>query len=475
MRNSLSIFTYLSNTLTTMKMKTHLPKALFVPFFSLLCVYSCSFPDPIQKEKLEIADAMEKSLTTELLDKWYPMDVDNEDGGFLSSLTYDFKPGENQDKMIVTQARHVWTNAKAFQRYPEKAYYKTGAEHGFKFLRDKMWDKEMGGFYQLVDKQGNPKTMDKTAYGNAFGIYGLAAYYMATKDEEGLELAKKAFYWLEEHSHDPDKLGYFQHLERDGTPVVRPDTIASTSDLGYKDQNSSIHLLEAMTELYQVWPDPLVKERLAELLYLIRDTITNPKGYLVLFLTPDWQPVSFKDSTEEVILRHHNLDHVSFGHDVETAFLMLEAEHVLGEHDDPKTMAMAKTMVDHALSIGWDNEVGGFYDEGYYFKDGFRIIRDTKNWWAQAEGLNALLMMSQLFPEDEHQYYEKFKLLWSYVDTYLIDHENGGWYSGGLDKQPDMKPRGKGNIWKSAYHNFRGMSNSVDMLRGRNLLESTQH
>jgi len=435
----------------------------FGAFFSV--VISCSPANKTADEKLAIADAMEKSLRTELLDKWYPNSIDTASGGFLSAFTYNFEPTGSQEKMIVTQARHVWTNAKASQRYPDVAYYGAGARHGFRFMKDKMWDNEFGGFYQLVDKEGTPLTMQKTAYGNSFGIYGLAAYYMASKDEEALDLAKKAFYWLEENSHDSVKLGYFQHLERDGTRIARPDTIPSTSDLGYKDQNSSIHLLEAFTELYQVWPDPLVKERLAELLYLIRDTITTPKGYLVLFLQPDWTPVSFADSTEEVILRHHNLDHVSFGHDVETAFLMLEAEHILGVHDDPKTLAVAKTMVDHALSIGWDNEVGGFYDEGYYFKDGFRIIHNTKNWWAQAEGLNSLLLMSQKFPDDEMKYYEKFKLLWTYTNTYLIDHENGGWFEGGIDKQPEKKTARKGHIWKAAYHNYRGLANSVDMLR----------
>lgn len=441
-----------------------------IKIFLLLAVFasSCASLNQEQTDRQSIAGEMENSLKTELLEKWYPLAVDDQDGGFLSSFSYQFEPLENQDKMIVTQARHVWTNAKAAERYPEVAHYTSGAEHGFAFLRDKMWDQENGGFYILVDKQGNPKGTQKNAYGNAFGIYGLAAYYKASGDEEALELAKQVFQWLEAHSHDPELKGYFQHLQADGTPIVRPDTIPSTSDLGYKDQNSTIHLLEAFTELYQVWPDSLLRERLKELLYLVRDTITNPEGYMTLFFQPDWTPVSFAEAGKEEILRHHNLDHVSFGHDVETAFLMLEAEHVLGIHDDPVTLAKAKTMVDHALRYGWDNEVGGFYDEGYYFEGDstLTIIRDTKNWWAQAEGLNSLLLMSEHFPEDEMQYFEKFNLLWSYVNTYLIDHENGGWYEGGIDKQPDKKTARKGHIWKAAYHNYRGLANSVDMLRG---------
>ncbi len=416
----------------------------------------------------QIAQAMEKTLKTELLDKWYPQSMDTVYGGFLSTFTFDFKPTGDQDKMIVTQARHTWTNSKAAMRYPEVIYYKTGARHGFEFLKNVMWDKTYGGFYQLVDRRGNVKgDSSKTAYGNAFGIYALAAYYKSSNDTSGLNLAKKAFHWLEKGSHDPKLKGYFQHLHRDGTPIRRPPDAPSTSDIGYKDQNSSIHLLEALTELYQVWPDDLLRERLNEMLVLIRDTIVTEKGYLTLFLQPDWTPVSFADSSEEVIMKHHSLHHVSFGHDVETAYLLVEASEVLGLKDDSTTMRIAKKMDDHALQNGWDSTVGGFYDEGYYFKDkpGITIIRDTKNWWAQVEGLNSLLLMADHYPSDEMHYFDKFETLWKYCDTYLIDHENGDFYAGGLDKEPKMKTALKGHIWKAAYHQYRSLENSINRLR----------
>jgi mannobiose 2-epimerase len=421
-------------------------------------------------DRTQLADVLEHHARTEVLDKWYPQAVDSEDGGFLSSFTYDFKPTGPQDKMIVTQSRHIWSNSKAAERYPEVTHYLTSAKHGFMFLRNKMWDKDYGGFHTLVDKKGNPRSNageEKTAYGNAFGIYGLSAYYKASKDTAALNLAKQAFTWMEMHSHDPALKGYFQHMKRDGTPIQRDASIASVAETGYKDQNSSIHLLEAFTELYSVWPDSLVRERLQEMLFLIRDTITHPNGYLILFLTPDWKPVSFRDSTDSVIEKHHRLDHVSFGHDVETAYLMLESSHVLGLKDDTTTLRVAKKMVDHALKNGWDSKAGGFYDEGYYFKDrpGVTITRDTKNWWAQAEGLNALLMMSELFPEDENKYYEKFEKLWHYCDTNLIDHQYGDWFEGGLDKQPDKKTAQKGHIWKANYHQLRSLLNCIDMLR----------
>jgi mannobiose 2-epimerase len=437
--------------------------------FVLIFIFAVSFKPANEREKREIASEMKESMVNQLLKPWYPAAIDTLYGGFLSSFTYNFKPVGSQDKMIVTQARHTWSNAKAAEEFPMDTWYKTGAAQGFHFLRDVMWDKQSGGFYTYVNREGYVKDdhfSPKEAYGNSFAIYGLAAYYQLSGDTSALNLAIKGFMWLEKHSHDPVYKGYFQHMERDGTPIKRTANTPSTAETGYKDQNTSIHLLEAFNELYTVWPDDLLRKRLHEMLLLVRDTIVTPKGYLNLFFYDDWTPVSYRDSSEAVILTHRGLNHVSFGHDVETAYLMLEASHTLGIRNDSLTLKIGKRMVDHALENGWDSQVGGFYDEGYYFKNkpGITIIADTKNWWAQAEGLNSLLMMDRYFPEDPHHYFEKFKQLWVYVKTYLIDHTNGDWYQGGIDKQPQYQKALKGQIWKGTYHNYRALMNCIQSL-----------
>ncbi|MEO7766541.1 MAG: AGE family epimerase/isomerase [Ferruginibacter sp.] len=431
----------------------------FIPL--MLC--SILFAQHKQKSGLDsILKQMQFAAKEQLLDKYYPRNIDAEYGGYTTTYSYDLQAVGEQDKMIVTQARHTWTTAKAAIFYKDTAYISM-SRHGFYFLRDKMWDSEYGGFYTLVSRQGTVKSRTKEAYGNSFGIYALAAYYECSGDTSALNLAKKAFMWLENHSHDPVYKGYFQHLQRDGTPVQRTDATSGTSDLGYKDQNSSIHLLEAFTELYHVWPDPLLKTRLREMLLLIRDTMVAPKGYLHLFFNAAWKPVSFRDSSKAIILQHRQLDHVSFGHDVETAYLLMEASEALGIKNDRQTMEVGKRMVDHALHNGWDNQLGGFYDEGYYFKNNgsINIINESKNWWAQAEGLNTLLILSDLYPTDNMQYLQHFKKLWRYVQTYLVDHAHGDWYEEGLDKEPQRKTALKAHIWKAAYHNFRALSNCI--------------
>jgi mannobiose 2-epimerase len=154
------------------------------------CLVSFKTPDRSRKHK--IATQMRRSMVNRLLTQWYPLAVDHECGGFLSSFTYDFKPVGNQDKMIVTQARHIWSNAKAAELFPRVRYYKMSARHGFLFLKNVMWDKQYGGFNTYTDRQGNVKKSSfapKEAYGNSFAIYALAAYYQLSGDTSALNLA----------------------------------------------------------------------------------------------------------------------------------------------------------------------------------------------------------------------------------------------------------------------------------------------
>ena len=412
-------------------------------------------------------------LNERLVKKWYPLSIDNEEGGYFTNISYDWKLLDQQEKMIVTQSRHMWLCSKAALFFDDDkiASY---ARHGFDFLRNKMWDSEYGGFFQIRDRSGKQSQAarwydEKRAYGNAFGIYGLAALYQLTNDEKALRFAREVFTWIEEHAFDKTYGGYFQFLTREGIPFnAKSDYKTKASDaneLGLKDQNSSIHLLEAYTELYHVWKDDTLKEKLHGLLKLIRDTITHPKGYLQLFFEEDWTPISFRDAPKEVRENNYGLDHVSFGHDYETAFLMLEASYALGLENDVKTLTTAKKMLDHAIANGWDNEYAGFYDEGYYFtEDGkCEIIKDSKTWWCQAEGLNALLLFSKIFPE-EKRYFELFEKLWHYVKVYILDQEHGGWFWGGLEKQPFFKTAPKGSIWKASYHDGRALMNCIFML-----------
>jgi len=419
-----------------------------------------------------MADSVEESLFKELIDVWYPRIIDSAYGGYLSNFTYDWKQMPNQNKSIVYTARHIWTTSMLYKQYPEKEEFLKYADLGFEFMTKYLWDNTYGGYYIIVAQDGSPVDSlnnEKRIYGQAFAIYALAQYYEVSGEEKALEWAKKSFQWIEDYSHDPENGGYFEFLLRNGAPILTGDTIKiKLSDRlvkGYKDYNSSIHILEALTTLYHVWPDDLVRQRLEEMFHVVRDIMVTEHGYLKLYFYPDWTLVAGDKLDETAGDNLWFSDHVTFGHDIETAFLLYEAAEALDMYDE-KTAAICKKLVDHTINKGWDNEHGGFFEKGKYVTaDSLIIIDHHKSWWNEVEGLNSLLMMHALYPEADINYYGYFLKQWTYINTYLIDHTYGGWYGSGQDTNPRSKSAPKAHNWKTTYHNGRGMVNCINRLR----------
>jgi len=410
-------------------------------------------PGPSKQEYLRLAGEVEQNLQKEILDKWFPAAVDEQGDGFHENFGNDWKRTPGRDKNLVYQSRLTWTSAQAARRFPAKAeMYLAMTRRGAAVLADKLWDKQRGGFYWSVDASGQP-TQDgatqKHVYGISFGIYALAASYEATKDESALNLAKQGFRWLEEHCHDNVNKGYFESVTLDGKPVTSGGNPVGARD-GQKSMNTSIHVLEALTGLYRVWPDPTVKARVREMYEICRDRIYSDPGYLTMFCTADWQRIPGEDS---------------FGHDVEAGYLLVEAAEVLGL-EDPLAWKAARNLVDHALQYGWDEQRGGLYDSGKMNAEGVITggLRTEKIWWVEAEHLNALLMLHEHFGKETPRYWNAFLKQWDFISEFQIDHANGGWYP---TVHADGTPasRTKSDRWTECYHQGRAMLNVSASLR----------
>src|SRR5690606_38570999 len=112
------------------------------------------------------------TATVQLLNAWYPRLI-NPDGGYYTNFRYDWSMPDNQSKMVVTQARGLWTASRAAQSFPNEESYKEYARHGFRFLVDSMWDQKSGGFYLNFPVAKNIPA-HKLIYGNSFALYALA-------------------------------------------------------------------------------------------------------------------------------------------------------------------------------------------------------------------------------------------------------------------------------------------------------------
>jgi cellobiose epimerase len=412
-------------------------------------------PPPTRETYLKLAAEVDNTLRLDILNVWFPRSVDRQNGGFHSHFTRDWQWAPSDGKFSVFQGRMTWIASQVVLRDPKlKDEFLPIVRHGLDYLQNVMWDKQDGGFFWGLDDAGNitPKFTDgKELYGIGFCIYGAAAAYQATGDPKALELAQKGFRWTDLHAHDSVNGGYFEWLTRDGTPVVTADpkqriAVGPLAPINYKSMNTHIHLLEAFTQLYQVWPDPTLRDRLEELLVIVRDKICVEPGVMNLYFTNAWRAIP---------------DHDSYGHDVETAYLMLETDEVLHRKASPETERMAKMLVDHALAYGWDATNGGFFREG----TAFGKPEDTfKEWWVEVEGLNALLLMHDRYGKKDGMYFQKFIEQWHFIQKHQIDAQFHGLYN--LTKA-DGTPviQDKGTIWKAAYHDGRAFMNVIDRLQ----------
>jgi cellobiose epimerase len=418
---------------------------------------------PTKVNYLKLADDIETTLQRDVIAAWFPRSVDRENGGFYSNFTRDWKRAPSEGRFSVFQGRMTWVAAQMVMRRPDlKDQFLPVVDHGLKYLRDVMWDKQYGGFFWGLDDRGqiSPRYTDgKHLYGMSFCLYGATAAYQATLNPAALELAKASFLWMDKNAHDSKNGGYFEWLTRAGK-VVQPKDGARVEEipvagfpLGYKSMNTHIHLLESFTQLYQVWKNDTLRQRLAELLAIVRDKICVEPGVMNLYFTSDWQAVP---------------DHDSYGHDVETAYLLLETEEVMGLHN-PKTERMAKRLVDHALDYGWDDTYGGFYREGTTWG---RAEDMQKEWWVQMEGLNALLLMHEKYGPQADVYFKAFQYQWEFIRDRQVDREFGGFYDT-IERDGTVTNHIKARIWKEAYHDSRALLNVTDRLRKLASIERT--
>ncbi|HPM80413.1 MAG TPA: AGE family epimerase/isomerase [Candidatus Anammoximicrobium sp.] len=404
----------------------------------------------------QLADEIERVMWDKVLDAWYPRCLDTQRGGFHENFSRDWTRGATDSKFLVYQARQTWTAAAVALAYPQrKDKFLQYARHGLRFLADKMWDAQRGGFFDRTDAAGQPmpdKMPWKQLYSYAFGIYAAAAVSEATGDCDAVELGKSAFNWLDNHAHDAECGGYFEHVTADGQSVA-VDVPAEPlgrglpviGQVGFKSMNAHIHLLEALTALRRVWNDARLTARLQEVFEIVRDKIVLPGGHLNMFAARDFKP--------------HD-ERGSFGHQLEIAYLLEEAADVLRRQDAEVTARTALHTVDHALRWGWDQDHGGFADEG---PPTGPPTKTDKVWWVQVEGLNGLLTAARLAPQKD-EYFRRFAETWAFFRKHMIDDQYGGCYE---TVTPDGKPLrvNKATPWKAAYHVTRALLFSTHELR----------
>ncbi|MED5020050.1 AGE family epimerase/isomerase [Paenibacillus chibensis] len=385
---------------------------------------------------------LKQELTDGILGFWMKHAPDDTHGGFLGEIMPDLTVTPQADKSLVLNTRILWTFAAAYRLDGAEAYQQT-AKRAYDYLLHYFVDREHGGMYWMLHADGSVSNDKKQVYGQAFAIYALSEYYRATGHEEALELAITLFRMLEEHSYDTVHKGYVEAMSREWQQTE--DFSLSDKDLNeHKSMNTHLHVMEAYTNLLRVWQSEQLRRTLAELIEVTLDHIVHPdRSRFLLFFDEAWASKS---------------DHISYGHDIEGSWLLVEAAEVLGDAtllERVKRTAIA--MAEHALACGVDPD-GGMVNEA----DAAGVIDARKDWWPQAEAMVGFYNAYQLTGQDRFR--DASYRSWQFIEASLIDHEHGEWFwNTDRDGRPN-RCQPKVSAWKCPYHNGRACMEMLERL-----------
>ncbi len=354
---------------------------------------------------------------------------DPERGGFIGASNGEGEPLPGAPKRSVLHARILWTFSAAYARMgnPEDL---DAARAAYRFIAERLIDHEAGGMIWAVTADGAGRFTRKHLYAQAFGIHAMAAFYGATGEGGALDIARGL--WGSVQAHATDLAGGFHEaFGRDWK--LRANELANRDDAP-KTFNAHFHLVEALADLYAVWPDPELRERLEALLGLILErTFDGQARTFLQFFDAGWRPLD---------------GGLSHGHDIEAAWLLPSIAQGLDPALSARAQAMAGPVADAVLERALDPDGG--VPSGHDPAGG---PEHDRLWWVQAEAVVGFLDAFER--TGDPRFLDAAERVWAFIERTVLGSRPGVWRTqiepSGAPAPDDLKA----DLWKCPYHNGR--------------------
>lgn len=355
---------------------------------------------------------------------------DSEYGGYCSYVGFDLKEDCKAEKGCILNSRILWFFSNAYLLLGEE-HLLEHACHAYHFLKEHCLDQERGGIYWSLTYDGCVEDDTKHTYNQAFAIYALSSYYDASKDKEALTTAFSLFHIIEEKCKD--EYGYLEAFDEAFCPVSN-EKLSENGVMAEKTMNTLLHVMEAYTELYRVTHDETVGQKLRYILNLVTDRVYNyEKGRQEVFFDRTWNSL---------------IDLYSYGHDIETAWLLDRTLEVL---DDPVYTARLTPVT---KEITANIYARAYHDHSVWNEAENGVVDTTRVWWVQAEAVVGFLNGYQKTPEHV-EYLEAAEDIWKYIHTWMIDKRVGSEWYWAVDEEHRPLEKPIVEPWKCPYHNGR--------------------
>lgn len=381
----------------------------------------------------EFKNTVRELLEENILKYWIERVTDHENGGYFGRVDgHDFVHS-HAPKGAVLNARILWAFSAAY-RVLGNAEYLDAATRALDYFLDNFIDKEQGGVFWSLDYMGKPLDTKKQTYAIGFAIYGLSEYARATGSKRALDSAINLYYDIEKKSYDSKGNGYIEALTREWQPI-KDMRLSDKDENGSRTMNTHLHIIEPYTNLYRVWKSEDLKKSILNLIDIFTEKLLNKEtNHLDLFFDDEW---------------HGKRNIESYGHDIEASWLLHETALVLGEKQVLNTIEPIIRSIAKASDEGLRPDGSMIYE---HWKDN-NTYDLQRQWWVQCESVIGHVNLYQYFQDEEA--FVNAKKCWDYIQTNLVDKENGEWYWAILDDGTTNHSDDKAGFWKCPYHNSR--------------------
>ncbi len=365
------------------------------------------------------AESYKKDLTENIMPFWMKYGLDRENGGVYTCVDRD---GSLMDttKSVWFQGRFAFICSFAYNNVEKNQEWLDAAKSTLEFIEKHCFD-EQGHMYFSVTAEGKPLRKRRYVFSETFAAIAMSEYALATGDQHW---AKRAIQVFEDTQRFLATLGFLP--------------AKFEADVKLQGHSIVMILINVGSCIRKVVDDPKLTQQIDE-------SIEKLKKY---FIHPEFKCLLETVGENGEFIDTNMTRTINPGHCIETSWFIMEEAKLRGW--DKPMFDMALQVFDWSWDWGWDKQYGGIIN----FRDCKNLpsqdySQDMKFWWPQCETIIASLY-AYLGTGDEKYLYRHERISeWTYA--HFPDAEYGEWY-GYLHRDGTVAQPAKGNLYKGPFH-----------------------
>ena len=402
------------------RLQMNVPAGLIILFIFSGC-------ESVQQHNLNEVSSGEywkKQALDDMIPFWTRYAQDSLYGAFCTNIGAGWKWGDDTRKYPGMISRHIFSYAVAYLLSGDEKYLDI-ARQTKDFLIDHAWDKEYGGWFDVLDQQGNPVEKTKSLFIQAYAITGLTMYYFVTHDKNVLQYIEQSNALLETKAWDNINGGYFNRMTREWKVIDNQKTLASqlAPVSGY------------LLYLYLSARDRKYLDQTAKIMDVVcSHAICNEYGWALENFDKEWNYTEGKP------------DKVNIGHNLEVAWILMRLRLL---NNNPSYLRTVNDLEQNFRKYGYA-EANGFWFTSIE-KANPENHDDFTYWWVQAYG--NMYHLCSFRTSGKEVFLSDFGKGARFWDSFFIDRKDGDTFFSVL-QSGQVKDSIKANPFKVSYHSM---------------------